>query len=204
MHFKYFLFILYVLAAAGAGAQEIPVLIQEGNGLYRQGQYDKAERKYMEALKREPGNAAARFNLAATRYRLGKQEESIRTYDEMAMKTEDAQLRSRLSYNKGAILSRQKKLEESIEAYKQALRLDPADKEARENLQKALLELKKKQPPPKKDQDKKPQKQKQKQQPKMNKKEAEQRLKLLEQKEKEVQERLQKSKNGTGSQTKDW
>ena len=41
-------------------------------------------------------------------------------------------------------LTSQKKLEESIEAYKNALRYNPDDKEARENLQKALLELKKK------------------------------------------------------------
>ena len=47
-------------------------------------------------------------------------------------------------------MSQQKKLEESIDAYKNALRQNPNDKEARENLQKALLELKKKTPPPKK------------------------------------------------------
>ena len=49
------------------------------------------------------------------------------------------------------ILSQQKNLEESIEAYKNALRNNPDDKEARENLQKALLELRKKTPPPKKE-----------------------------------------------------
>ena len=59
-------------------------------------------------------------------------------------------IKAKSYYNKGAILSSQKKLEESIEAYKNAFRQNPDDKEARENLQKALLELKKKTPPKKK------------------------------------------------------
>ena len=57
-------------------------------------------------------------------------------------------------------LSHQKKIKESIEAYKQTLRLAPEDTEARENLQKALNELKQQQqqqqkPEPKKDDKKK-------------------------------------------------
>jgi Ca-activated chloride channel family protein len=117
-------------------------------------------------------------------------------------------MKGKAFYNKGAILSQQKKLEESIEVYKNALRQNPADKEARENLQKALLELKKKNPPKKKEQkenQKKQQNQQQQPRSKMNQKEAEQRLKLLEQKEKEVQQRLQKEKSKTGGgQAKDW
>ena len=101
---------------------------------------------------------------------------------------------------------KQKKLEESIEAYKNALRLNPDDKEARENLQKALLELKKKNPPKKEEKkDPKKQQQKKQQQPKMSPKEAEQRLKLLEQKEKELNQRMQKEKSKSGgNQAKDW
>ena len=63
--------------------------------------------------------------------------------------------------NQGVALMKQKKLEESINAWKNALKLDPNDLDARDNLQKALQELKSKPPPPpqkkddKKDQDKK-------------------------------------------------
>ena len=96
-------------------------------------------------------------------------------------------------------------LEKSIDFYKKALRINPDDSQARENLQKALLELKKKEPPKKKDDKKKNQDQQQQKQPqsKLSRKEAEQRLKLLEQKEKEVQQRLQKAQSG-GGQKKDW
>ena len=201
---KYLILIPAIANAAVVQAQKENEMIQAGNDLYRKQQYDKAQQEYASALKTQPANATAKYNIAATTYRMDKQDDAIKQYDELAKTDIDADMRAKSMYNKGAILSKQKKLEESIEAYKSALRINPQDKEARENLQKALLELKKKDPPKQKDDQKKKQQQKQ-QQPKMNKKEAEQRLKLLEQKEKEVQQRLQKEKSKTGgSQTKDW
>jgi len=184
-------------------------IIQKGNDLYKQEQYDKAETAYKEALEQDKANTTAKFNEANALYRQTKQGEAIKGFDELVMNTTDATLKAKGYYNKGVIFSGQKRLEESIEAYKNALRQNPNDKESRENLQKALLELKKKTPPPPKKDDKRKQQQKQQkkqqQQSQMNEKEAEQRLKLLEQKEKELQQRLQKekAKSGGGGQ-KDW
>lgn len=188
-----------------AWSQEINKTIQTGNQWYKQQQFDKAEKEYDAAVKTEPANTTARFNLGNTNYRMGKQTEAMRTFDRVVADETNSEMKSKAWYNKGVVLSKQKRLEESIEAYKDALRQNPADQEARENLQKALLELKKKTPPKKDDKKKKQEKQQQKPEPKLNKKEAEQRLKLLEQKEKEVQQRLQKEKSRTGgSMTKDW
>jgi Ca-activated chloride channel homolog len=190
-------------------AQKANEAIQSGNDYYRHEQYELARKEYETAVNADPSNTTAKINLANTIYRQGKQDEAIRNYDEIASGEKNTGLKSQSFYNKGAILSKQKKLEESIEAYKNALRQNSNDKEARENLQKALLELKKRQPPPEKKEDKKKkkeqQKQKEKPRPQMNQKEAEQRLKLLEQKEKEVLQRLQKEKTKTGGgQAKDW
>jgi Ca-activated chloride channel family protein len=187
-----------------AMAQDTDRIIQKGNESYKRKDYPMAEAAYNEVLSQDPNNNTAKYNKAAALYRQTKSDESIKVLEDLAFKTEETGIRAQSYYNKGAILSAQKKLEESIEAYKNALRQNPTDKEARENLQKALLELKKKNPP-KKDDKKQQQKQQQKPQPKMNQKEAEQRLKLLEQKEREVQERLQKEKSKTGGgQPKDW
>ena len=198
--------LFFSTSAIKLSAQENDNAIQKANDLYKQQQYQQAEAAYNEVLEKETSNSTAKYNRALALHKQGKSEEAIKALDDLAFKTEDKDLKSKAYYNKGAILSGQKKLEESIEAYKNALRQNPDDKEARENLQKALLELKKKDPP-KKDDKKKQQQQKQQQkpQPKMNEKEAEQRLKLLEQKEKEVQQRLQKEKSKTGGgQPKDW
>jgi len=197
------LFFALLIRGVPLKAQDTDRLIQRGNEEYNRKEYQMAEAAYNEVLNMDPANNIAKYNKAAALYRQTKADESVKVLEDLAFKTEAPDLKSKAYYNKGAILSAQKKLEESIEAYKNALRQNPDDKEARENLQKALLELKKK-TPQKKDDKKKPQPQQQKPQPKMNQKEAEQRLKLLEQKEKEVQQRLLKEKSKTGGLPKDW
>ena len=195
----------FLLIANFSLAQTTGELIRKGNEEYRGNEFDKAATSYNEALAMDPDNLTAKFNKANTDYRMNKPDEAIKQYEELAAKSSTKERQARAFYNKGAILSKQKKLDESIEAYKNALRRDPNDVQARENLQKALIEQRKNQPPPKKEDDKKKQEQKkqQQQQPKMNKKEAEQKLKLLEQKERELQQRMQSQKTGAGT-GKDW
>ena len=196
-----------LLVSSFLKAQPIDLDIKKGNDLYRQQQYQEAESAYNKALAKDSINTTAKFNRANTAYRLAKPDEAIKTFDDLAVNIQDTDEKAKSYYNKGVILSNQKKLEESIEAYKNSLRQNPNDKEVRENLQKALIELSKRTPPPpkKENEKKKQQQQNQKQQPKMNKKEAEQKLKLLEQKEKELQQRLQKQKSkATTPGTKDW
>ena len=203
---KQFSILLSLLIYSIVNAQQAELSVKKGNDLYKLKQYEPAKAAYEEALVYDPSSKTAKFNLASTNYRLSKKSEAIKEFDELAINSSEAADRAKAFYNKGAILSDQKRLEESIEAYKNALRQNPDDKEARENLQKALMELKKKNPPPKKENEKKKkqeQNKKQQQQPKMNQNEAEQKLKLLQQKEKELQQKMQKSKTGAGS-PKDW
>ncbi|TMI93891.1 MAG: tetratricopeptide repeat protein [Bacteroidetes bacterium] len=178
--------------------------IETGNNYYRQQQYDKAQSEYDKALQNSPNNKIAKFNLANTLIRQDKKDEAGKLLGELNGKENTADIRSKANYNQGVIFTQEKKLEESIESYKDALRLNPEDKEARENLQKALLELKKKNPPKKQEEKKKKEEQKQQPKPKISPREAEQQLKLLEQKEKQVQERLQKNSRTGNSQPKDW
>ncbi len=188
-------------------AQEADQDIKNGNDLYKQQKYEPAAQAYDQALAKDPQNKTALFNRASTTFRLSKYSEAIKSFDDIVAKSTGADEKSKAYYNKGAILSSQKRLEESIEAYKDALRQNPDDKEARENLQKALLELKKKTPPPpKKENEKKKQQQnkKQQQKPQMNPKDAEQKLKLLQQKEKDLQQKMQKQKTKTTGGPKDW
>ena len=206
MKFQLFILLVLFFSQSFGQAGEVEKAIQAGNDFYKQKQYDLAATEYKKALAIEPANNKAKFNLATTLAKQGKQSDATKAFTEISSATDETELKSKAYYNKGVIFSQQKRLEESIEAYKDALRQKPDDKEARENLQKALLELKKKNPKKdKKDDKKKKQDPQKKPQPKMSPKEAEQRLKLLEQKEKEVQQRLQKEKSKAGgSQPKDW
>jgi tetratricopeptide (TPR) repeat protein len=204
---KLIILLLFFSRVASAQSSEADKNIRAGNEFYKQQQLDKAASEYSKAIEADPNKGVAKFNLANTLYRQNKQDEAVKIFTEVADYAEKTDLKAKAYYNKGTVLSQQKKLEESIESYKSTLRLNPDDKEARENLQKALLELKRKnQPKKKEDQKKKKQEQQQKQpQSKMSPKETQQRLQLLAQKEKEVQQRIQKEKvKPGGSQAKDW
>ena len=182
-------------------SQEAEKYIRAGNDFYKKQQFEKAEQEYRRAVAKDTSNPIAKFNLGNTLYRLGEKDEAVEIFNRQIAGEKEPGSMGKLYYNKGVVLSSQKNLEGSIDAYKNALRQDPNDKDARENLQKALLELQKRNPPPPKKENKK---NKQQQQPEMNSKEAEQKLRQLEQKEKEVQQRLQKEKAKGNSQPKDW
>lgn len=192
------LFYFFILVIPASYAQQAEEIIKTGNDLYRKGEYEKASVEFQKLST----DQRAKFNYGNALYKQNKKDEAAAVYDGLSTTENKPGLRSQSYYNKGVILSGRQKLEESIEAYKNTLRLDPDDIQARENLQKALLELKKKQPP-KKVEKKTPQ-QKPPPRPKMNPKQAEQKLKQLQQKEKETQQRMQKKSPSGEMQIKDW
>lgn len=198
---KLFIIIVYLFNTAFLlHAQESEKTIKTGNDLYKKQQFEQASREYEKIQEGDSVFAIAQFNLGNALYKSGKKDEAGKTFSKLLKSEKDSVQSSKLNYNKGVILSSQHRLEESIDAYENALLQNPDDKEARENLQKALLELKKKTPPPpKEDKKKKPQPQS-----KMNQKEASQKLKDLEQKEKKVQQKMQNQNTSTGTQRKDW
>lgn len=202
--------LLFSIAFNTAAQQEKPLVIK-GNELYKKQQYDKAAEEYKKAADLNEKNPLALYNLGNALYKGKKTEEAQKVYDKVADNTKEPTAQSRAVYNKGVTLSRQTKLEESIDAYKSALRLVPTDEEARQNLQKALNELKKQQQQQQPKQDKKKQ-DKNKQNPndqpqnksKLNQKQVELMLNSLRQEEKKLQQGLQKRNNTGGANSKDW
>jgi Ca-activated chloride channel family protein len=197
---KYLLIVLVITLSSTVRGQSASVeeSINKGNAYYKQSEFDLAEKQYRQVLKKTPDNETARYNLANTLYRQKRYDDAEQILTKLSAKGENKNLRSSSYYNTGVLYSRQKDLEESIDAYKNALRLNPEDKEARENLQKALLELKQKQQQQKKDQQ-----EANKKQSRINPNEAERKLEELEEKEKQLQQRMQSQKGGT-PMPKDW
>jgi tetratricopeptide (TPR) repeat protein len=203
------LMILLLLFELAAFSQHIDAPLRQGNKLYKQGKFDLATAEYQQSL-RSTNAPSTGYNLGNALFRSKNYDEAVKTYDRILSVNRDKQLRQKLFYNKGVSLSKQNKLEESIEAYKSAVLLNPADQDARVNLQKALLELKKRQPKeqPKKQNDNKKQQNKQnQQQPQKNnlsRKQVEQLLKALQQREQQVQQRMQQRNRTAGKEEKDW
>lgn len=198
-----------------AQAQPENKAIRSGNKLYKEGKYDQALPEFEKALSQNPGNPVTRYNIGNAQFRKEDFVASGKSFEEAASSATTKDLKQRSLYNQGVSLSKQKKLQESIGAYKQALRLNPQDETNRYNLEKALSELKKQQrnneqkqqqqqQDQKKKQDKQPPKP-QPQKPNLDKKKIEQFLKSLEQKEQEVQRKMQQNKTRAASQPeKDW
>jgi len=144
-------------------------------------------------------------------YKDNKKTEAIAAYDKSISKLNKPVEKSNAYYNKAVVLHNENKLPECITAYKEALKLDPNNEDARQNLQKALKKQKEQQQKQrdKKEEQKqqnKEQQQKPKPQPsKLNKQEAEERLKALMQKEKNLQDKLHKvNSNSPNKPEKDW
>ncbi len=193
---------LFIGGFASANAQTDRQFIRNGNHLYHQQNYAKAEVEYRKALGKNPRNTQAMYNLGCAL--LMQQKDSAATVQlENAGKAETAKKRRSMAYhNIGVICQRHQMYGEAIEAYKESLRNNPSDNETRYNL--ALCQrLQKKQKQnggggnnkdqKKKDQKKQQKQQQQKQQPKdqMSKENAEQLLNYATQQEEATQQRMQ-------------
>ncbi len=203
---KILLTILFALTtAAMAYSQEVNRYIQKGNDAYRRNDYSGAISLYRQALQKDTGNAIAKFNMANALQKRNENTASLDNYDEIAAATREISLRSHAMYNKGLALVNEKKLVEAIESFKRSLLSDPTDNEARDNLQKAMNELKKQQQsqPQQNKQNEKQDKPQQKKQPKVNRDMMEQKFRELQNQEKQLQKKLQKKQNN-GQPEKDW
>ena len=195
-------------------AQKEQVTIAAGNELYKKQDYEKAAEQYEKAKQINKNNSIVNYNLGNALYKKGKNEEAEKAYDDAAENTKSAPEKSKAFYNKGVALTRQKKLPESIDAYKQSLRLNSNDQQVRENLQMALNELKKQQQQqpkqePKKDdnkskQDNQPKPQQENNNSKLNQQQVEQMLNSLRQEEKRLQQSVQKKNSQASTNAKDW
>lgn len=203
-----------ILLSGVAFSQGSEKLIREGNDAYAKKDYGTAAKNYQAAAEKKSTDEKAFYNLGNALYKNGKPKDALLAYDAAIEKEKDPAKISGTWYNKGVVLQNDKKLPECIEAYKNALRLNPADEDARLNLQKALKEQKKQQQKDqnqqKQNQQQKPKDQKDQQQPKpqpskMTKKEAEEKLKALMQQEKNLQDKLRKVDVSTPNKPeKDW
>ncbi len=110
-------------------------LVRAGNQQYERQNYVESEVTYRRALEKAPESYEANFNLGNALYKQERYDEAFSLFvqlgaDTTRTKTEMAQS----FYNAGNALFKQRKLEQALEAYKNSLRLNPNDREAKFNL----------------------------------------------------------------------
>ncbi len=204
--------VIMLLLSNVSFAQQTNKAIKNGNQAYKKNQFETAASSYQKALSKDSDNNIALYNLGNTLYKTDKPEDAAKLYDNAIKSSTEKDIKAKGYYNKGVAFQKQNKLPECIDAYKNALKLAPNDEEARQNLQRALMQLKQ-QKKPEEQKNKKEQKQEneeQKQQPKpqpsrISKRDAEEKLKSLSEHEKNLQEKLRKVKVAAPNQPKkDW
>jgi Ca-activated chloride channel homolog len=112
--------------------------IRQGNHAYKDEKYGDAEVNYRKALEKNSDSRKAEYNLSNSLYKQEKYEAAATKYNGLTQQEKDRNELSRYYYNLGNSLIKANKLNESIEAYKNALRNNPSDEDAKHNLQYAL------------------------------------------------------------------
>lgn len=132
---KYILLILLVFASVTQmQAQADRQFIRNGNKLYRQQNYAKAETEYRKALSKNARNMQAMYNLGCALMMQQKDSAAI-VQLQNAGRSEQSPRRKAMAYhNIGVICQGHQMYGEAIEAYKESLRNNPSDNETRYNL----------------------------------------------------------------------
>ena len=123
--------------------------IREGNELFKEKRYAEAEAAFKKALQENGNSPIAKFNLATTYLKQvnlndttqnGLLSETQQLLKETAS-IADPKLSSKAYYDLGNIFYNQKNYAQSIAMYKDALRRNPDDDQARQNLRLAQKQL---------------------------------------------------------------
>ena len=148
---------LLILLSTGCSAEHKAArqerkAVKAGNALYEQGRYAEAAEKYKEAIEYNPNSMEALYDLSMANLRRAETVESDSlkqqlTRDGMAglqsvasSTVSEPGVAGKAAYNLGNIAFEGQKFPEAIDAYKQALRYNPDDNDARRNLRIAQLQ----------------------------------------------------------------
>jgi Ca-activated chloride channel family protein len=141
MVLRIFLFALLALQCAPSFSQSSKLNAALGSDLYQDSLYDESIHLYNESLKLEPNNEYL-FNLGNAYLKSGDLENAQKTYSQLLNSSSASeQQKSKAAYNLGNLNYAEQNLGDAIKNYKEALRLNPEDIQASENLQIALAQL---------------------------------------------------------------
>lgn len=135
-------FLLMFACTTVLQAQNARRLMMNGNEAYREKKYDEAARDYNLASRKKP-DFNSLYNEANALYHQNKYKEAAEKNMEAYGKAQTSQQRAMSSYNLGNSFFKSGEYAKAIDAYKQTLRNDPTDLDAKKNLTKALQEKQK-------------------------------------------------------------
>jgi len=146
-------FMIFCMSFVSYSQQE-KKYIKDGNKNYKEKKYGDAEKNYRQALGKNKDSYKSAFNLGDAYYKQEKFEEAAEQFQALTHKATSKDTLAKAYHNLGNSLLKSKKYQESIDAYKNALKNNPDDDDTRYNLACAQQYLKKQQQQQKQDQKK--------------------------------------------------
>lgn len=130
-----FLFTLLLFAfSVAVFAQEERHIIREGNKNYKAGEYDKAESNYKKAMELNPETTKLLNNIGAAQYRNGNFTDAAVSYDNFLKLAGTKKEKADAFYNIGNSYLQAAEYDKSIQAYQNALKMDPTHDLSRYNM----------------------------------------------------------------------
>lgn len=105
-----------------------------GNAQYQKQNFTEAEVNYRKALEIKNNMPEAAFNLGDAVYEQKRFEEAQKQFQLSGKTSTDPAVQAKAFHNLGNTYLEQKKYEDAVNAYKNALKIDPADKDTKYNL----------------------------------------------------------------------
>lgn len=136
--------VILLLLSLNLFAQNYKKETREGTNFYLKKKYKESEVAFRKAYKLNPNEFKTSLNLGDALYKQNKYQEAEKFFIEAETKSKNSEDKAKAYHNLGNSYLKSNKLDESIEAYKNALRKNPNDTQTKYNLSYALA-LKKQQ-----------------------------------------------------------
>jgi Ca-activated chloride channel homolog len=144
MILRYLIFscLILLLGFSELQAQSLRSLNNNGVEKYKDKKFADAEVNFKKGLDKAPDNFITNFNLGDAYYQQKRYDEALKSYNAALSQAKTKNEKAHVYHNIGNSLLKSSKLKESIEAYKNSLKLNPNDEETKYNLSYALNMLK--------------------------------------------------------------
>lgn len=190
-----------------SSAQNVNKILSDADKQYQKSEYLNASKLYEEALKKSSMDLTAQYNLGVARFRLNETEGATEAFKKALGLSKDKSMSAKIFYNSGVAFLKSANYPEAITAFRNALKLNSADRDCRENLQFAINQNKKQlnQKQQNSGMSQKELKEQQKSEQKLSKQAAEKILQSAQQEESRIRDSLRSKKsNRQNRATKNW
>jgi Ca-activated chloride channel family protein len=127
--------VILALLAPGVARADVRDRIREGNRLFQKKDFAGAAAAFESAANDDPDSPEIAFDLATAYYAAGKTDDALKAYDRAATLAKTPATKARIAYNQGHALYNSGKAPEALEKFKETLRLDPTDADAKYNVE---------------------------------------------------------------------